>query len=566
MIEITVYILGSLSLYTIYSMYNYLKYLKNAKKEINESFGRRRNTKDIKADMKRIASYFKNKKSEYEFFIDDITWNDTNMDEIFLNMNYTQSSAGEEVLYNILRLPIYDNATLKERDNLINFFQNNEKHRVELQYNIAKVGKIGYISVSDYFYNKIEYHSSNLLLYRVLSLIPIASLLLTIISKYGLVLFIASLLFNAYLNNKIKRRSGYDIEAFMYMISLVNCAKKIQKLNIEEIKEKFPRIDENINKVKGIRSKYFNPIAYSTISDAMMMGEYLNMLFLKSVIKFEKIKHIVLDNKEDIKAIYEFIGSIDSYISIASYRESLNYYTKPELTNSSGISDNHLEFIDMYHPFVENPVSNSDSFFNSILITGSNASGKSTFLRTLAVNAVTAQTIYTCFAREYRSSYFNIYTSMALKDDIFSNESYYMVEIRSLKRILDNINDKMPCLCFIDEILRGTNTVERISSSCEVLKYLGSNNCICIAATHDIELTYILENNFKNYHFQEYITESGITFDYKLHPGRTQTRNAIKLLEFMGYDKDIVQRAEERASNFLNTGVWSELENSTCNK
>ena len=69
----------------------------------------------------------------------------------------------------------------------------------------------------------------------------------------------------------------------------------------------------------------------------------------------------------------------------------------------------------------------------------------------------------------------------------------------------------------------------------------------------------MLENNFDNYHFQEYITDNGITFDYKLHPGRTLTRNAIKLLEFMGYDKDIVQRAETKANNFLNTGVWSNI-------
>lgn len=557
MIEITAYILGSLSLYTIFSIYNYFKYLKNAKKEINENFGKKRNIKEIKIDMERVSSYFKNKKSEYNFFIDDITWNDINMDEIYLNMNYTQSSVGEEVLYDILRTPIYDDAKLKERDSVIDFFQNNEKHRFELQYIMAKVGKISYINISDYFYNKLEYNSSNLLLYRILGIIPIIGLLITIISKYGVILFIGSLLFNAYLNNKIKRKSGYDIEAFMYMISLVNSAKKIQKIGIEEVNSQFTKINDSIHKLKGLRNKYFNPISYATINDAMMMSEYLNMFFLKSVIKFEKIKHIIIDNKEDIKVIYEFIGTIDAYISIASYRESLDYYAKPKLTNASELSDNHLEFIDMYHPFIANPVSNSDKLSNSILITGSNASGKSTFLRTLALNAITAQTIYTCFAREYISPYFNIYTSMALKDDIFSNESYYMVEIRSLKRILDNINDNIPCLCFIDEILRGTNTVERIASSSEVLSYLGNSNCICIAATHDIELTHILKNTFDNYHFQEYITDNGISFDYKLHSGRTLTRNAIKLLEFMGYNKDIVQSAENKANNFLNTGLWN---------
>lgn len=145
---------------------------------------------------------------------------------------------------------------------------------------------------------------------------------------------------------------------------------------------------------------------------------------------------------------------------------------------------------------------------------------------------------------------------MALKDDIFSSESYYIVEIKSLKRIIDNINDDIPCLCFVDEILRGTNTIERISSSCEVLRYLGDNNCICFAATHDIELTHLLNDKFNNYHFEETITNKDIEFDYKLHKGKAQTRNAIKLLEFMGYDESIVSKADNRAKCFLETGQW----------
>ena len=145
---------------------------------------------------------------------------------------------------------------------------------------------------------------------------------------------------------------------------------------------------------------------------------------------------------------------------------------------------------------------------------------------------------------------------MALKDDILNSESYFMVEIRSLKRIVDNVNNEKPTLCFVDEILRGTNTIERIASSCEVLGYLSLGNCLCFAATHDIELTYLLEGKFDNYHFEENITDKDIEFDYKLHRGKAQSRNAIKLLSFMGYDADIVGKASNRAADFVNTGKW----------
>ena len=89
---------------------------------------------------------------------------------------------------------------------------------------------------------------------------------------------------------------------------------------------------------------------------------------------------------------------------------------------------------------------------------------------------------------------------MALKDDLLGRESYYLAEIRSLKRILDETGEEYPVLCFVDEVLRGTNTVERIAASAQILESLSGRNVICFAATHDIELTYILEDDYENYH------------------------------------------------------------------
>ena len=85
-------------------------------------------------------------------------------------------------------------------------------------------------------------------------------------------------------------------------------------------------------------------------------------------------------------------------------------------------------------------------------------------------------------------------------------------------------------------------------------------NCICFAATHDIELTYLLENHYCNYHFSEEIEENDISFNYKIMNGRAQTRNAIKLLGIMGYSPDIIKDAENMAENFLKSGVWQALD------
>jgi DNA mismatch repair ATPase MutS len=149
---------------------------------------------------------------------------------------------------------------------------------------------------------------------------------------------------------------------------------------------------------------------------------------------------------------------------------------------------------------------------------------------------------------------------MALRDDLVGGESYFIVEIRSLKRILDASDDhstNAPILCFIDEVLRGTNTVERISASSEILMDFAGRGIACFAATHDIELCSLLETEYDNYHFTESIVDSDIQFSYKLLAGRADSRNAIKLLGAIGYDKSIIANAEERAGRFLSTGEWS---------
>jgi len=111
-------------------------------------------------------------------------------------------------------------------------------------------------------------------------------------------------------------------------------------------------------------------------------------------------------------------------------------------------------------------------------------------------------------------------------------------------------------LCFVDEVLRGTNTVERIAASTQVLKSLAGNNMCCFAATHDIELTSLLNDYYDNYHFEEEIRDGDIFFNYTLLDGKATTRNAIMLLEIMGYSPSIIEQARQQAEHFVASGIW----------
>ena len=208
----------------------------------------------------------------------------------------------------------------------------------------------------------------------------------------------------------------------------------------------------------------------------------------------------------------------------------------------------------IYHPLIKVPVCNDIDASSSVLLTGSNASGKSTFLKAVGLNVIFAENFGFAFADEFTTGAFTVYTSMAVRDDIHSGESYYVVEARSIKRLTDAASSM--ALCIIDEVLRGTNTVERIAASSGILKYLSHGVCLCFAATHDRELCRILEGDMDMYHFTEEISDDNVTFPFLLKKGVSDRTNAIKLLDMLGFDKGIVKEAEEKVDHYRKTGNW----------
>ncbi len=282
------------------------------------------------------------------------------------------------------------------------------------------------------------------------------------------------------------------------------------------------------------------------------------MVFHFDILAFNRMLLQVRRHTADMDALLTIMGRVDALIAAAGYREGLQAYCIPEFAQGGQAG---LAVLGLYHPMLENPVKNDIITQKGVLLTGSNASGKSTFLKAVALNAVLAQTIHACCADSYKGLFFRIMTSMALRDDLIGGESYYIVEIKSLKRILDSLADtQTPVLCFVDEVLRGTNTVERIAASTQILRSLHRPGICCFAATHDIELTQLLREEYENYHFEEEITEGDIHFPYRLQEGKATTRNAIRLLAIMGYGEELIADAEKMAAHFVESGQWEKGE------
>lgn len=531
---------------------------KHLVKRIKDEWGMCPEAEYSSEKMESIKEYYLLEKDDY-LDVDDITWNDLDMDEIFRRMNNTQSSLGEEYLYALLRKPCFSPEELLERNRLIEYFQTHQKERIEVQTKLNNIGKLRKISAFQYINRLSEQEPESNLPHYLMALGLIVSIIFIFVRPgigVGLSLFFMAFNILFYFRYKAKIENYIIIIAFQ--LRLLDSIEGLVKLSIPELDRYTTRLSEDFKTFKKYKKGSMIVVARNVsgnIFEAIM--DYYRMMFHHDIIKYNSMLSFFKKNKDTMYRIFKIVGFIDSMIATASYREMVEYYSLPKLSLAKGSPK--LSVIDLYHPLIKNPVPNSITEDQCTLLTGSNASGKSTFIKSLAINAILSQTVFTSLSREYKASYFITYSSMALKDNIFSNESYFIVEIKSLKRILDKSKGHYPILCFVDEVLRGTNTLERIAASSRILATLAKQNALCFAATHDIELTYILEELYSNYHFRERIDQNQVLFDYKLYKGRAVSRNAIKLLKLLGYSNDIIADAEKAADKYTKTGEWNTI-------
>ncbi len=504
-----------------------------------------------------IPHYFERHKGD-DFYVDDITWNDLDMDRVFQLLNNTQSSAGEEYLYNTLRTPSFSENELNERERLIKLMDENEELRIYLQQIFHGMGYTRRISLSDYIDSFLGLKSKNKYASYLHALwVFIAIGLMFIQVSIGMIVLVGVFIWNvsAYFKTKAEIESYYICTA--YIARLVAGCLELggrQDAGIEAFEKEMAEIATPLKPI--IRKSKI--IGNSTnVADGIVetVMQYVNMIFHLDIINFYGILDMVKGRADDVERLLEIVGRLETSIAIASFRRTLPYYSLPEFVPEK---TNYLNAVDLYHPLITHPVANCIEESRCVLLTGSNASGKSTFLKTVAINAILAQTIHTCVATACKTGFYRVMSSMALKDNLETGESYYMVEIKSLKRIMVE-TDKEHCantMCFVDEVLRGTNTVERVAASSRILQSLSESGAFVFAATHDIELTHLLEKLYANYHFREEVKDDDISFNYILNKGRATTRNAIKLLSIMGYDEAVIKAAEETAKHFLDTGEW----------
>lgn len=521
-------------------------------KKVKDGWGKEpKNTRfDKEESLKHVYDIIRKHKSSASI-IDDLTWHDLDLFSVFKQLNHTHSSIGSEALYQHLRRFDFNQSDQAHMEKLIDFLRTHPEKREKIELAFAQLGKKDKNFLVDYLLKGEEKHLGQLSMYVFLGLLPLLSLGLFFFSGWSeaLLLLLFSIVFNIVYYQRKKITLDVELTSMGYLVQTLVTAKKLTKVD-HPLSEK---VHKAIRPLKGILRFSFS-FRVKAGSETEVLFDYLNAIIMLPFISYHFVLNRLSNHHEEAFTMWELLGKLEIASAILNYRTYKPSYCLPEF-KAGGVESARLA-----HPLIDEPVVNPVHWERNTLVTGSNASGKSTYVKAVAINCILAQTIYTCTAESFTLEPGHVLTSMAVQDDIFEGDSYFVAEIKSLKRLLTKPKTNERCYLFIDEILKGTNTIERIAASSNIVKWLSQFSSLAFVATHDIELTTMLESLCDNVHFQEQVTEDqGIHFDYLLREGPATSRNALRLLQVMNYPEEMVQQAHTSAQIFDETEHWEPL-------
>ena len=258
---------------------------------------------------------------------------------------------------------------------------------------------------------------------------------------------------------------------------------------------------------------------------------------LQQMLHFEKWKRA---NRNSMDSWFEAAGKMEAISSLATLSFNHPQWCFPQIVPAQGS----FAATSLGHPLIAENKRVNSSFSTEgtgkiAVITGSNMAGKSTFLRSIGLALVTGQTGAPVCATEARFACMQVISTMRISDNLEESTSTFYAELKKLKEIIDAVNRREPVFLLLDEILRGTNSLDRHTGSKALLKQLIHHNAAGIIATHDLALADLVKTypqRIANYHFDVQVAGEELYFDYKLKEGICQSLNASVLMKKIGIE------------------------------
>ena len=527
-------------------MFNQRKKLRN---KLLDNFGQ---VKEEYFHLDRIRLYF-DLRPEQEHFspVSDKTCNDLDFEEFFQFADRTTSRVGQQYLYAQMRLLPDSHQHQKELEDRIQRYQSDPDLRLKTRMLLAKLDKSAAYNLPNLFLEDVLAPPKWGWVMNLLSISSVLTLIGIFIFPKLVILFTAIVMANLVFHFWNKRNLWKYSGTLPQLITLTKVAAELLKLDENENE----RVELAIPRLKRLNRNMLPFLIESKMSGEIagaitFLLELFKIVFLlEPLFLFQGLKKIQ-ELQLPIRRVYEYVGETDRAISIASLREGLEVFCQPVITRQQ----KEILGEGLYHPLVENCVPNQWVIKGkSMLLTGSNMSGKTTYIRTIGLNVIAALTLNTAFGKSFSLPPLKLLSAIRISDDLLNNRSYYLEEVRTILDMIEESKLEAPVLFLLDEIFKGTNTVERVAGGKAVLSHLNKGQNIVLVSTHDIELTQLLDQEYDLYHFSETVKDQSVDFDYLMKKGPLTTRNAINILEVNGYPAEVVAEAR-RLSRELGEG------------
>jgi hypothetical protein len=512
------------------------------KKRLDEIW---RGKKEVRRDYDWIPLYFRYRQLSEPETVDDKTWSDLEMDEVFGRIDRTTSVIGRQYLYAILRIYNKDDSDLEKhrRSALCSLFRTDEVFREKIQRALYPLRNSSSAYLTTLLYEELPPKPKYYYLLYFSSGLFFLSLALSIANSAFFFAAAGFALCNLLINTfygRIVFGHFADLVSLTTMLSAVgNLARIEPPLKISEL--------DTLRNLKHLAARLNKKVFWLRFdglqASDMFAGLFLllNFFGLSRLIAFLRSIDDLKKSRNQFRLIFEAIGSLDAHVAIASWMQSVPVSAIPSF-NSTGT----IDITGMYHPLIEEAVGNSLFLRKeSVLITGSNMAGKTTFIKTIGLNVILARTLFVCLAKRADLPRIIVRSSIKGDEKVIDGNSYYSREVEQIREFLNCPEDRF--LFLIDEIFRGTNTIERIAIGAATLRYLSSKNMV-VVTTHDVELQPLLNDCSRLFHFSEQVDRNRYYFDYILRDGPCRAGNAIKLIELKGYPPNLIEEARRLAA------------------
>lgn len=489
--------------------------------------------------LKRFNHTWQDFNDRGEQFIDDASFIALDLDiigrnSLFQYINLAKSNKGQQRLFERLTNNVdYSN----EQDAITELAQDKELHltlstlinmydnkKSDLFLNdgvLLKPGLIPIYSFLAYIYPIISIIAFTVIIF---GLVPLAYLAIVIL--INLIIFLIGILYNRkYLSSILTHNSNLEV-LIEVLKETEDCDFKSEKL--KKIKQQLSTPNKSsvtLKKLVKLNEKVKSQSNFLTylFANILIQWDYRN------VIEYHKWKTTV---GKDANKYIDILFELEVLLSLGVIEQTKELISLPTITYDAKPS---IITKEIYHPLLNSSsviTNNFDVKAQEIIITGSNMSGKTTFIRSVGINLVLAYAGASVCATNLEATYMKIFTSIRVEDDFNQGISTFYAEIKRIKEMIEYLDKEEPMFCLIDEIFKGTNSEDRIYGAKEAIKSLNKDYIIALITTHDAQLCEL--SNIVNYHFEEYYENDEIKFDYKIHDGKSQTRNAKYLLKLAG--------------------------------